>query len=175
MQPPAHNRNYYLHEPSGIWCADITDHLNFNLGNAVKYVFRAGKKDEEVECLRKAAWYLRRQASVGPVEEVSSKDLCKKVLEHEIKANGSVPMKIVLLTVFLKATCNQLTSSAMILDAYSDGIEDTVNEGTDRSYLDHDSEIENFWNVAHLGVVDASELRRFWKMGHHKALEIPYP
>lgn len=27
MQPPAHNRNYYFHEPSGIWCADITDHL----------------------------------------------------------------------------------------------------------------------------------------------------
>ena len=37
--------------------------LNFNLGNVVKYVCRAGKKSrtDAVEDLRKAKWYIERQ------------------------------------------------------------------------------------------------------------------
>lgn len=37
--------------------------LGFSLGNAVKYISRAGKKDSAkiVEDLRKAAWYLNRE------------------------------------------------------------------------------------------------------------------
>ena len=37
--------------------------LNFNLGNAVKYISRAGKKDPEKfrEDLEKAVWYLNRE------------------------------------------------------------------------------------------------------------------
>lgn len=36
--------------------------LGFHLGNAVKYIARAGKKtDNNLEDLRKAAWYLQRQ------------------------------------------------------------------------------------------------------------------
>lgn len=37
--------------------------LDFNLGNAVKYISRAGKKDPAklVEDLSKAAWYLQRE------------------------------------------------------------------------------------------------------------------
>lgn len=36
--------------------------LGFHLGNAVKYISRAGKKDptKRLEDLRKAAWYLER-------------------------------------------------------------------------------------------------------------------
>ena len=34
--------------------------LNFHLGNAVKYILRAGKKDNEIQDLRKAVWYLKR-------------------------------------------------------------------------------------------------------------------
>lgn len=39
--------------------------LNFNLGNVVKYVSRAGKKDENktIEDLKKASWYLNREIS----------------------------------------------------------------------------------------------------------------
>lgn len=42
---------------------DITENLNFNRGNAVKYIARAGKKnpDTELEDLRKAAWYINRE------------------------------------------------------------------------------------------------------------------
>ena len=37
--------------------------LGFSLGNAVKYIARAGKKDNEIEDLKKAKWYLERVIS----------------------------------------------------------------------------------------------------------------
>lgn len=41
----------------GIECIDVTQHFNFNKGNAIKYVWRAGAKGNEVEDLRKAIQY----------------------------------------------------------------------------------------------------------------------
>lgn len=35
--------------------------LNFNLGNAVKYICRAGRKRKKLEDLKKAVWYLNRE------------------------------------------------------------------------------------------------------------------
>ncbi len=35
--------------------------LNFCLGNAIKYILRAGKKGERQEDLQKAMWYLQRE------------------------------------------------------------------------------------------------------------------
>lgn len=43
--------------------------LNYNLGNVVKYVSRAGKKDNRVEDLKKAAWYLNREIKKGDVDD----------------------------------------------------------------------------------------------------------
>lgn len=37
--------------------------FNFNLGNAIKYISRAGKKGDKVEDLQKAIWYLEREIS----------------------------------------------------------------------------------------------------------------
>jgi hypothetical protein len=39
---------------------DVWD-LNFNLGNTVKYIARCGKKDDEIQELEKAAWYLNNE------------------------------------------------------------------------------------------------------------------
>jgi len=39
---------------------DVWD-LNFNLGNTVKYIARCGKKDNEIQELEKAAWYLNNE------------------------------------------------------------------------------------------------------------------
>lgn len=57
---------YYTSDPSGIECIDVTRHRNFNIGNAIKYLWRAGLKedkdrkliDKQVEDLNKAVWYL---------------------------------------------------------------------------------------------------------------------
>ena len=40
---------------------DVTELFNFNLGNVIKYVWRAGLKGSLVEDLRKAQWYLQRE------------------------------------------------------------------------------------------------------------------
>ena len=62
----ADNVNHPSHYTSGqIEVIDFIEdqHLGFHLGNAVKYISRAGRKDpaRTVEDLRKAAWYLNRQ------------------------------------------------------------------------------------------------------------------
>jgi Protein of unknwon function (DUF3310) len=42
-----------------IECIDVVRHFNFNRGNAIKYVWRAGNKGDEIEDLKKAIWYLQ--------------------------------------------------------------------------------------------------------------------
>ena len=52
---------HYTAHPSGVECIDITEHMGFCLGNAVKYIWRADLKDNAVEDLRKAAFYIDRE------------------------------------------------------------------------------------------------------------------
>lgn len=56
---PAH----YNGHPSGIECIDVVEHMGFNLGNAMKYIWRADLKADAVEDLRKARWYIEREIS----------------------------------------------------------------------------------------------------------------
>ena len=55
-----HPKHYNAHK-SGVECIDVAECLNFNLGNAFKYVFRAGNKNDAIEDLEKAKWYLKRE------------------------------------------------------------------------------------------------------------------
>ena len=61
------NINHPKHDQAKIEPLDLIDawNLNFNLGNVVKYVCRAGKKDKEkeIEDLEKAKFYLEYQIS----------------------------------------------------------------------------------------------------------------
>lgn len=41
-----------------IECIDVTRHLAFNVGNAIKYLWRCELKGNTVEDLEKAAWYI---------------------------------------------------------------------------------------------------------------------
>ncbi|WOD19820.1 DUF3310 domain-containing protein [Paraburkholderia kirstenboschensis] len=52
---------HYTQHPSGVECIQITEHMGFNLGNAVKYVWRADLKSDAVEDLKKARWYIDRE------------------------------------------------------------------------------------------------------------------
>lgn len=53
---------HYTAHPSGVECIQITEHMGFNLGNAVKYIWRADlKHDIAIDDLRKAEWYIRRE------------------------------------------------------------------------------------------------------------------
>lgn len=53
-------KHYNVH-PSGVECIQVTEHMNFCRGNAMKYLWRAGDKGNELEDLRKAQWYLARE------------------------------------------------------------------------------------------------------------------
>jgi hypothetical protein len=57
-----HPKHYTTH-PSGIECIDVTEHMGFNLGNAVKYIWRCDLKKDAVEDLKKAIWYINREIS----------------------------------------------------------------------------------------------------------------
>lgn len=52
---------HYKSHPSGIECIEVTEHMNFCLGNAVKYIWRCGEKGKPIEDLKKARWYLDRE------------------------------------------------------------------------------------------------------------------
>ena len=52
---------HYTGHPSGVECITVTEHMNFCLGNAMKYIWRAGEKGDAVEDLKKAAWYINRE------------------------------------------------------------------------------------------------------------------
>jgi hypothetical protein len=53
--------NHYNTHPSGVECIDIVEHMTFNTGNAIKYIWRAGQKGDTVEDLEKAKWYIERE------------------------------------------------------------------------------------------------------------------
>ena len=61
MNDPVNNPAHYTNHPSGIECIQVTEHMNFNRGNAVKYIWRCGDKGKPEEDLRKAIWYLERE------------------------------------------------------------------------------------------------------------------
>ncbi|AFU62267.1 hypothetical protein AVV48_gp18 [Acinetobacter phage phiAC-1] len=55
------NPKHYTSHPSGIECIEITRHHDFAIGNAIKYLWRAGLKDSdnEIQDLEKAVWYIQ--------------------------------------------------------------------------------------------------------------------
>ena len=52
---------HYTSHPSGVEAIQITEHMNFCVGNAMKYLWRAGLKDNAIEDLQKAQWYINRE------------------------------------------------------------------------------------------------------------------
>jgi len=55
--------DHYKAHPSGIEAIQVTEHMNFCKGNAMKYLWRAGLKDSasEITDLKKAIWYIERE------------------------------------------------------------------------------------------------------------------
>lgn len=61
-QSKVNHPQHYNRHSSGIECVTIAEGFNFNLGNAIKYIWRAGlKSDDQREDLQKAAWYINRE------------------------------------------------------------------------------------------------------------------
>ena len=60
MNDPVNHPKHYTEHPSGVECIQITEHMNFCLGNAIKYIWRADLKGG-IEDLEKARWYVNRE------------------------------------------------------------------------------------------------------------------
>lgn len=69
MSDNVNHPQHYTSHPSGVECIEIAEHYDFCVGNAIKYLWRAGLKAEEgktdvqkeLEDLRKAQWYINRK------------------------------------------------------------------------------------------------------------------
>lgn len=75
---PAH----YNEHPSGIECIDVIEYFSFNLGSALKYLWRAGLKpgnDTDVD-LQKAIWYIQRERARLQLDEDEDNGRYYKVL-----------------------------------------------------------------------------------------------
>jgi Protein of unknwon function (DUF3310) len=67
---PVNHPKHYAAHPSGVECITITEGFNFCLGNAIKYIWRAGlKSNNKMEDLNKAKWYIDRE-----IENINKKD-----------------------------------------------------------------------------------------------------
>ena len=86
-----HPSHYAVGWSNGAEVIDITENLNFNRGNAVKYIARAGRKDPalEIEDLRKAQWYIEREIyrlGEGPRDPIldakMAEEDCSFFIEH---------------------------------------------------------------------------------------------
>jgi Protein of unknwon function (DUF3310) len=64
---PAH----YTSHPSGVECIAVTEHMGFNLGNAIKYLWRADLKADAIQDLLKAAWYIDREISRRTIRDAA--------------------------------------------------------------------------------------------------------
>lgn len=58
---PINHPSHYVAHPSGVECITVTEHLSFCVGNAIKYLWRAGLKGDAIEDLKKARWYVDRE------------------------------------------------------------------------------------------------------------------
>lgn len=64
--------SHYMAHPSGVECITITEHMGFCVGNAIKYLWRAGLKGPTLEDLKKARWYIDREIQRVEAQEKSS-------------------------------------------------------------------------------------------------------
>lgn len=75
MSDNVNNPKHYTSHPSGIECIQVTEHMGFNLGNAIKYIWRADLKADAIEDMRKAVWYIKR--------EIAKREIAKHWLTGE--------------------------------------------------------------------------------------------
>lgn len=89
MNDTVNHPEHYTSDPSGVECIEIIRHRNFNIGSAVKYLWRAGLKDEDtyVEDLEKAVWYIQDEINRLATIECDTSDF-NDDLEKSVIYNG---------------------------------------------------------------------------------------
>ena len=60
-EDPVNHPSHYTEHPSGVERNTISEHMTFCVGNAIKYLWRAGKKGPPIQDLEKARYYIDRE------------------------------------------------------------------------------------------------------------------
>jgi hypothetical protein len=121
---PAHYHSSYIHESCGtpIECIDVVRHMGFDEGNAVKYIWRAGKKGDEVEDLEKAIWYLQDRVSELKRARQKAEHAESELVEKPIQAAVKFPSSLLPMATWEECTVHFPDDDVyklMILDAGS--------------------------------------------------------
>ena len=63
VNDPVNHPKHFTSHPSGVECITVVEHMTFNVGNAIKYLWRAGLKDGNAVDLdlHKARWSVDRE------------------------------------------------------------------------------------------------------------------
>lgn len=72
MSSAVHHPKHYNANPSGVECITVVEHMSFNVGNAMKYLWRADEKGRPIEDLEKARWYIEREIAKRKAAAVQS-------------------------------------------------------------------------------------------------------
>lgn len=84
------NHPSHYNQIKGIECIDVAEQLNFNLGNALKYIWRCEDKGNKIQDLKKAIWYIDREIknetakskSLEPNQAAPEDSTSREVCEH---------------------------------------------------------------------------------------------
>jgi hypothetical protein len=74
---------HYQQHPAGIECIDVIEPMTFNVGSAMKYLWRAGLKGDLLEDLLKAHWYVVRE--IGRLKRGQVQDELRKQLQEHLE------------------------------------------------------------------------------------------
>lgn len=71
---------HYGSHPSGVDCIDVVEHFDFNVGNAIKYLWRHREKGDPLQDLKKARWYVDRaiqklEKEQNPLQHATAPDI----------------------------------------------------------------------------------------------------
>ncbi|MDJ0405859.1 DUF3310 domain-containing protein [Rhodococcus erythropolis] len=139
MTDPVNHPAHYTTHPSGIECIQITEHMGFNLGNAVKYIWRADLKGSAIEDLEKARWYIdrelaKRDALFPATEpaEAATNSMLKVPASDEVSGNNVAECNSS--TGGEDVQAKKITRAWMLHLGYSEDHVDSLEQATHEGY-----------------------------------------
>lgn len=100
MKDQVDHPRHYNASPSGVECITVVEHMSFNLGNATKFIWRAGlKSPDPVADLEKAKWYIEREIGRLRQAAVQSRPdgappIIPEALPRHSSGSGTAPASI---------------------------------------------------------------------------------
>ena len=105
--------SHYTSNLSGIETIEITEEMGFNLGNAIKYISRAGKKWDRDEDLKKAIWYISRECSRVSENTSEIRQLSPKEIRYVEGSGTSDRLKISLILILQSSIGGAINGPAL--------------------------------------------------------------